>query len=224
MSLLHISDRVAEILQKREWELVKYGKFSCIVPSDPNSILPDYEPEPLKAIFDDKLEGPEEFVQRLIEIVNPISSKQAKNDLLAVRRQKEDQLMDPKMALVASQLLERMCYSSEARIFICGLFRYAPLMTPSTETCDAEQMAIVRAQICEACARSDRGDENFSDIQIPKYEPNELINNRRIATGAAEVYLKDEAFEEVIGMSKEKFYSLTAEEQTKIRQTIANAG
>ena len=229
MSLMSMSPRFAKVLEDAHWQRLNYGRYSCVVPSDPMALLRAPRDTPVvnkgKAV---DVGGNEEFVKLLVELARPEEEarKKAKEELNMAKCDRKAEFLDPSMVLAASRLLEEIDYSPENREFIWRMFWGSPLMKPSDEAVDGESVAIVRALILEACLKSGDIDNTtvFTELTIPRYSLNELVSNARIAIMAAEVYISDEDLFKATGKTREEFYQLPTEAQDGLRYRLSTMG
>ena len=231
LSLFSRTHSFAKVLEDINWEELVYGPYSCVVPSDPLSVLPPRaENEDLHLGQPLHIDGNPEYVQSLIELCNPVRrsrqsaekiSDAAKSKLQMASRDKRDELLNPTMALAAGQLLGELNYSSEMRSFIYDKFRSTPFMKPPSASLDPESVAIVRALIGEAKNR-DEIDPSvvFSELPIPKFELGQLPLKRPGVQLVPEVYLSDEDLEKALGTTRSQFYQLSVEEQAELRHRL----
>ena len=227
MSLFYMTRSLAKVLESRNWQQLDYGSHSCVVPSDPMSILPPPEEDTnIKPGPVVQIEGNLEFTDTIIELLNPYRYKAAKKTLKRAVKDKKAELADPAMALAAGQLLGELDFPeqrNEKRSFISDTFQGTPFMKPSDEPVDRESVAVVRAMICEAINKDPEHSVVFSQLPLPKYELAQLPKRRRGVSEVPEVYITDEDLQRAVGKTRAEFYQLPSEERTAIRTQLLSS-
>ena len=227
MSLFYMTRSLAKVLESRKWEQLDYGSHSCVVPSDPMSILPPPEEDTdIKLGPQVQIEGNLELADTVIELLNPYRYKAAKKVLKRAVKDKKAELADPAMALAAGQLLGELDFPeqrNEKRSFISDTFQATPFMKPSDEPVDRQSVAVVRAMICEVINKEPERGVVFSQLPLPKYELAQLPKRRRGVNEVPEVYITDEDLQKAVGKTRAEFYQLSSEERMALRSKLLSS-
>ncbi|OHT01773.1 hypothetical protein TRFO_31290 [Tritrichomonas foetus] len=166
-----------------------------------------------------------ELSKGLIELLNPITSKDAKGHLFALSREIPNEVATADNAMYAHRLMESFSYSEEERSFIISLFKQAPLFVnpdiiENKFSFSQKNSAISQAIIFHILQKPD-AENSIENYQLPVYSLKDTdIKARNICMNVPEVYISDEEFTETVGMSKEEFYNLEEDEKQKIREKL----
>ncbi|KAK8889199.1 hypothetical protein M9Y10_033944 [Tritrichomonas musculus] len=227
LSLFTITDSFSKILIENGFEMFVLGHQKTIVPIDFSIFLKKevHFEETVIQIPQKSEVVPDEVAKRLIELLNPITSKEARDQLFTLYRGRSNGITTTDIALYAHQLMAHFTYTSEIRKFIFELFKQTPLYPRIEAKCDPEITAIVKAKFYILLNKSSIDKPSIINVELPKYSLSELSRRAnekysQICTSVPEVYLTDEVFNQATKMDKKTFYSLTKNEQQKIRNDL----
>lgn len=221
LSLIAVNPYVSETLQKNGFQFFKFGNHMCVIPLDPASLM---IPLAMKKLVAPTLTSqPPPYGQLAAQLLNPIHQNQAKKELYAASKEKPDEINTPENAHYVMKLLANYCYTGEARQFLFSLFRLAPLvrpqMTPVHPHCAAD--AAARAFEAQILAQNalEAAMHSWSTIPIP-HLPLEEIQTKKKASPVPEVYLSDADFVRWLKIDRQRFYSLTEQQQNEFRHAL----
>lgn len=227
LSLFTMTNSLSKVLIDNGFEMFYLGHQKIIVPTDFSIFMKSEVPQEKTVISLPKINEsiPPEIAKGLIELLNPIKSKEAKDQIFALYRERASGITTTDIALYAHQLMAHFSYSNDTRKFLFGIFKNTPLFPRSEQKCDPEITAIVKAKFFILSNRTSTEKPSIMNMELPKYSITELSRRANekyslICTSVPEVYLNDEVFQEAAKMDKKTFYSLSKNEQQKIRTEL----
>jgi len=205
---LSMCSRTAEfidLINRSGLKLFKCGDFSAIIPSAQMSIN-----VPNKSnIKDDFLElEPSKIHSLLVQLSNPLHTKEMKSQLSELLKFQESLFSDPDTALIVYEVLSNYSYSSENRQYLLSLVEDTPLVQSWSYSVDEESYAIEGSKLDWIYSNGVECD--FCSLQLPTLPFDELMSKLKLQK-SPEVFLSDREFFNVFQMDKKEFYSLTRE-------------
>lgn len=227
LSLFTITDSFSKILIDNGFEMFTLGHQKVIVPTDFSTFFKKevtFEENVIKLPSKSEV-IPSEISKGLIELLNPITSKEAKDQIFALYRDRANGITNTEIALYAHQLMAHFTYTNDTRKFIFGIFKNTPLFPRSEQKCDPEISAIVKEKFFILANRTSTEKPSIMKMDLPKLSLNEMSKRASekyslICNAVPEVYLTDEEFKKVTKIDKKTFYSLSKNEQQKIRYEL----
>ncbi|KAH0793239.1 hypothetical protein GPJ56_002797 [Histomonas meleagridis] len=218
-SLMAQSQYLSEIIEKNKFISFKFGNNVAIIPNDLEVLFENHEKidPPLNNI--DEIEGFENVTLLIRQVSSPISQKQAKVDLHALYQNEPMKLIEPKLAIYANELMSKFVISPENRLFLIRIFSRTSMYSLKSQKerdVNEEKAANLRAKIFSILEYN--YELPLTMVNVKQYNSLKELKNKekKLCNDAVEVYLNDEEFEKVKGMTKKEFYDTIVENNENI--------
>ena len=235
LSLFSITDEISNILQQNQFEIFTMGKQQIVVPKEITMLLPKvdekssekqtkYSPPNADNI-------PSKFADAFIELLNPITAREAQEFLSTSYVENFDSLSSTPIGIYAHKLISYFSFPIDTRSFILNFFKQTVLYNEdiNVDICyhSKAESALMKAKLFHFIQQAQYNQitvtniEQILGIEIPVYSIDSIKNNENLfCVDVPEVYLNDRDFSAEIGMSRDDFYSLDNDQKQEIRHRI----
>jgi len=147
LSIHYVSPYFSSILAQHSFQLYRYGEKSCIIPISLDVLDIELSGDNNSSFDISVLE--DLYPSLFIELLNPITIKRSKTELITHYREKPNELLTNENARLASILMAKYSFPSEGRNFLYGLFRSVPIVKIPTFEADPSISSVIKSKLAE---------------------------------------------------------------------------
>lgn len=220
-SMFSPSSYISTLISKHDWQFFNFGSRSCVIPINFEQFVgkPDVC-EPTMAQVE-VIKGEEDKCQLLKRLTSMISFNKAKEEIKSIFKNDQSSFRKSILAKYGHELMATYSVSPDARFFIEVLFKDTPMVgIPKDVKLDRKLEAQCAGKLLEAIVAKPNL-LSYNEVQIQECDIDKCKKMGRMMY--CDMFLNDDNFKSVAGMTKEQFYALPEPDYSNKRLSWSEA-